>query len=100
MPSLEERIVSDIVSYIQQSGAEFSSWYVGIAADARSTLFTEHGVDEGGGEWIFENAMTESCAKRIGQQLIESYKLKGAVGTTAYSTTSVYVYKITPSTRQ
>ncbi len=100
MPSLEERIVSDILGYVQQSGSDFAGWYVGIADDARSKLFKDHGVDEASGQWIFENAMTESCARRIGQQLIENHKMSGAVGTTGYSTTSVYAYKITPSTRQ
>lgn len=100
MPSLEERIISEIVNYVQQNGGEFSSWYVGIAADARSCLFKDHGVDEAAGQWIYENAMTESCARSAKRQLIENHKLQGVVGGADYSTTCVYAYKVTPATRQ
>ena len=100
MPTLEERIINEIVSYVQQTGGDFSSWYVGIAADARSCLFNDHGVDEASGQWIYENAMTESCARNTKRQLIENHKLQGVVGGSEYSTTSVYAYRITPATRQ
>ena len=100
MPTLEERIISEIVSYVKQSGGDFSSWYVGIADDARSSMFKDHGVDEASGQWIFENAMTESCARRTGMQLMDTYNMKGSLGSGGYSATSVFAYRITPSTLQ
>ena len=100
MPSLEERIINDIAGYIQQSGGDFSSWYVGIAADARSCLFKDHRVDEASGLWIFQNAITENCARNAEQQLLEKFKMQGIAGGAGYTTTSVYAYKVTPSTHQ
>ena len=100
MPTLEERVVSDIVSYIQESGGDFSSWYVGIADDARSRLFKEHNVDEASGLWIFDNAITENCARNAERRIIEDHRTQGIVGGAGYTTTSVYAYKITASTRQ
>jgi hypothetical protein len=100
MPTLEERVVSDIVSYIQQADGDFSSWYVGIADDARTCLFKEHNVDEASGLWIFDNAITENCARNAEQRIIEEHKTQGIIGGAGYTTTSVYAYKITPRTRQ
>ncbi len=100
MPTLEERIVSDIVSYIEQAGGDFSSWYVGIAADARASLFKEHNVDEASGLWVFDNAITENCARNAEQRIIEDHKTQGVIGGAGYTTTSVYAYKVTPTTRQ
>jgi hypothetical protein len=100
MPTLEERIVSDIVSYIQQAGGDFSSWYVGIADDPRSSLFKDHNVDEASGLWIFDNAITENCARNAERRIIEENKTQGIIGGAGYTTTSVYAYKVTPTTRQ
>ncbi len=100
MPTLEDRIVSDIVSYIQQADGDFSSWYVGIADDARSCLFSQHNVDESKDLWIFDNAITENCARKAEQRIIEEHKTQGIVGGAGYTTTSVYAYKVTPTTRQ
>ncbi len=100
MPTLEERIVSDIVGYIRQAGGDFSTWYVGIADDARARLFRDHNVDEAAGLWIFDNAITENCAHNAERRIIEEHQTQGMVGGAGYTTTSVYAYKITPTTKQ
>jgi hypothetical protein len=100
MTRFEENIVKDFVDYINQSGGNFTEWYVGIASDARSRLFQDHGVNEESGLWLFDNAMTLNCARNIQQHLVDTYKMQGDTSRGEYATTTVYAYKVVPTTKQ
>lgn len=91
-------IVNDIVSYVNLPGKYWTGWYVGIASDPRSRLFTDHNVNETGGRWIYINAGNETDARAIEKFLLDTYKAQGDTGGGDYSTTYVYAYLITTST--
>lgn len=93
-------IVDAFVSYVNSSGIRWSDWYVGIAANPRSRLFVEHNVQEHGGRWIYEDAGSEQGARTVEKFLIETYGTKGDTGGGDSTTTYVYAYAITPTTRE
>ncbi len=62
-------IVNEIVAYIQNNGGLYFAWYAGIARDPRQRLFTEHGVNEIGGTWIFAPALNSETARAVEEHL-------------------------------
>jgi hypothetical protein len=96
----EPTIRSDIEDYIDRKGETYSSWYVGIAEDARDKLFKDHNVDEKKGSWIFRNAASRTIAERIEKYFVNQLGTKGKPGGGSDATTSVYAYKITDTTKE
>jgi hypothetical protein len=96
----EPTIRSDIENYIDRKGETYSSWYVGIAEDARDRLFREHNVDEKNGSWIYRNAASRTIAERITKYFVNQLGTKGNPGDGNDATTSVYAYKISYNTKE
>jgi len=96
----EPTIRSDIESYIDRKGETYSSWYVGIAEDARDRLFKDHNVDEKNGSWIYRNAASRTIAERIEKYFVNQLGTKGNPGGSNDATTSVYAYKISYNTKE
>lgn len=92
-------VANEIVRYIQQSGVAFSSWYVGIASDPSTRLFTDHNVAEKS-FWIYRNAGSEENARAIEKWLIDNFQCQGDTGGGDRSTHYVYSYVITPTTKE
>jgi len=88
-------IVSDIVQHTGTNNT--SSWYVGIATDARNRLFNDHNVSEKEGSWIYRNANSERDARDTEKHLLDNYNYKGGTGG-GDKPTYVYAYKITNTT--
>lgn len=84
----EQEIKAKITDYMQKGGTP-SSWYVGVASDPKSRLFSDHGVQEKGDLWIYEPADSEAAARNI-----ESYFIKtlGTDGGPGGGTNPRYVY--------
>ncbi|GLV14738.1 hypothetical protein Heshes_24220 [Alicyclobacillus hesperidum] len=93
MAKSEETIKSEIDAHIQQCGGAYSNWYVGIAADARDRLFSDHTVDEKKDAWIYRNAENSTVARRIEKYFIETLGTDGGPGGGSDQTTYVYAYK-------
>ncbi len=94
-----QQIVNDIEAYIQRNGGPYRAWYVGIAKDARSRLFSDHGVREHGGTWIYAQAASSADARAIEQYFIEQRGTDGGPGGGDATTDMVYAYKKGPGTR-
>ena len=45
------QIIEAIETYVEEGGGLWALWYVGIAADARDRLFSDHKVREHGDAW-------------------------------------------------
>lgn len=95
----EQQIVNDVVTHMSKYGGKYQDWFAGVAADARITLFIEHGVNEIGDAWICRQCVNDDAARQV-----ERYFLKrGCIGLQAdldQSTRFFYAYKIQPHTHQ
>jgi hypothetical protein len=92
------QIVSDIVTYIANSGTNRSDWYVGIATDPSDRLFIGHAVLKDSDLWIFRHAGTDTAARTIEAHFINKLGTKGGPGGGDYTSVYVYAYKITSHT--
>ncbi len=100
MAKSKETIMSEIKQYIINGGGSYSGWYVGIAADPRQRLFTDHGVNEKEGLWIFRECDISTLAREIEEYFVNTLGTDGGSGGGDYSTKYVYAYKKTPSTTE
>jgi hypothetical protein len=97
---IRAQIVTDIKEHIRACGAQYwSEWYVGIAADARERLFTDHNVSEKGDSWIYRQAISEQAARDAEAELLD-LGCKGGTGGGDENTDFVYAYKITQKTKE
>ncbi|MDE2079406.1 MAG: hypothetical protein KGI73_03405 [Patescibacteria group bacterium] len=100
MASTKETIKSDFKAHIQNNGGNYSNWYVGIAADPKARLFNDHSVQEHGGAWIYDQAMSSDSAREVEDYFINVLGTQGGPGGGDSNTDWVYAYKITSSTRE
>ena len=99
MTSTAVTVVQEIDAHIRKCGGGYSTWYVGIASDARDRLFNDHGVHEKGDAWIIRDAGSESEARRIEKYFLDR-GCKGGGGGGDHTTHFVYAYKINSHTRE
>lgn len=90
-------IVKDILKHIDDYSWGDYGWYVGIATDAKTRLFTDHKVDQASGVWIYRNASSETEARDTEKELLNRKKFKGGPGGGDHPL-YVYAYKITKTT--
>ena len=98
MSDTANQIVADIKAHITSRGGTFDQWYVGIAADARDRLFSDHQVREKGDAWILRPAGTHQAARQIENHFVKRLGTRGGTGGGSTATRSVYAYKIAPHT--
>ena len=84
-------IISAIDTYIGNFHFRKSAWYIGIAADPHTRLFTDHNVDEKSGIWIYEQAASDAIARDVEQAFLDS-GYDGGTGGGDESTVYVYAY--------
>lgn len=87
-------IVTEIKAH---AGSSYSTWYAGIAADARDRMFVAHKVDEQNGGWIIRTAGTNADA-RTAETALHTAGFEGGRGGGDSATKQVYAYKITNTT--
>lgn len=90
-------IVDDVVNHVDARGWGDYGWYVGIATDVKTRLFTDHKVDEANGVWIYRKASSETEARDTEKELLEQKNFKGGPGGGDHPL-YVYAYKITKTT--
>lgn len=95
MTKTKEEIISDIEDYFQ--GTDYSTCYVGIAADARERLFEDHKVSEKNGRWILRTASSHIVARAIESYFLDA-GMDGGAGGGDESSVQVYAYKKTSDT--
>ena len=99
MAKKAETIVSEIRKFIAEEGETNYGWYVGIAANARSRLFDDHGVPENNGGWIYRRATSHKEARRAEKALLADGH-KGGTGGGDEDTDYVYAYMIRLNTTE
>jgi hypothetical protein len=97
--TVEQTVMAEVNGHIAKCGGGYSAWYVGIAADPRQRLFTDHCVSEKGDAWIFRDCGNDTTARRIEQAFLNA-GCKGGDGGGDRNTRFVYAYKITSTTRE
>jgi hypothetical protein len=94
-----QQIAQEIASHVAACGGAYPGWYIGIAADPQQRLFGDHGVHRVNDSWI-----TRPCASSNDARVIEQYFLglgmKGGPGGGDHSTSHIYAYAITQTTRE
>jgi len=93
MADTEERIKSDIKTYIVECGGSYSDWYVGISGNARGRLFEGHGVDENNDLWIYRQAYSSDAARRVESYFVSILGTDGGTGGGDEDSDYVYAYK-------
>lgn len=78
------------------SGPDHSGWYVGIAADPRQRLFSDHGVDEHQQPWVWVQADSQVTARAAERILLDM----GFDGGTGGGVDTVFVYAYRKTTQQ
>ena len=93
----ESQIKTKFTNYINNNGGSANTWYVGITNYIDRRLFTEHGVANDNGLWIYEPTSDDSVARSIEKHFTDA-GLDGAGGGGDDDSTYVYAYKKTTST--
>jgi hypothetical protein len=88
-----DKIIRELSDYIEQQGGFPSDWYVGVAEDARSTLFEDHNVDLQRGRWIFQAADSSSEAKEVSEHFLIVVGTDGEEGDGDLAARQVYAYR-------
>ena len=91
-------IIDVIKNHIRESGYGYSSWYVGIARDAKDALFSRHGVREKNDWYIARPAGSSRAARQIETYFVNVLGTAGGPGGGDYSTDMVYAYKMSNHT--
>ena len=90
---MSSSITSDINSHIASRGGSYPAWYIGIAARPRERLFSDHGVSEQHGAWIYRDAGSEAAARLIEKHFI-ALGCRGGDGGGGVATKYVYAFRM------
>jgi hypothetical protein len=91
IPLPMDQAEKEIKAYIDKRRKPYSSWYVGIASDARKRLFEEHNVSEKDDYWTYRRCSSVGAARVVEEALLK-LGCDGALGGGDESTASVYAY--------
>jgi hypothetical protein len=89
----KEEIIHEISSYMDEQGGFPYEWYVGIAEDARDSLFEAHNVDWERGRWIYQPANSPSEARLIEEHFLIVVGTDGGDGDGRPRALQVYAYR-------
>lgn len=95
----EQKIMNEVALHMSKYGGNYQDWYVGVAADAKTSLFNDHGVKEINDAWICRQCVNDVAARQIERYFIKKGCKGGPVGEEK-STLFFYAYMIQPHTRQ
>jgi hypothetical protein len=99
MATTNSEVILSVAAHVQKCGGTYSSWYVGIATDARSRLFNDHAVRENGDCWIYQECKESNTAREIEDYFLNQ-GMDGGSGGGDYASKSVYAYKKSANTRE
>jgi hypothetical protein len=94
-----QKVLNEIIAYINKGGSRMTDWYAGITDDPEKRLFTDHNVQRNGGSWIYRDAGTEDTARDVEQHLLDA-GCDGGPGGGSGSSKYVYAYKKTSTTNE
>lgn len=94
------QVATEIQNHINNRNWGIYGWYFGIATDPRDRLFSDHNVEEHGGQWVYRQADTEQDARDAEVILLERFpKGHGGPGGGDHPL-YVYAYKIESHTKE
>ena len=76
----EQLIVNEVMAHMSKYGGKYQDWYAGVADDAKTRLFTEHGVNESGDAWICRQCVDDVTARQIERYFMKKGCKGGPVG--------------------
>lgn len=88
----------EIEKRIHRSGKSYHDWYVGVADNAQERLFKGHNVNKSKGAWLYRNTGSALTARGI-EAIFVKKGCKCGDTRKEHNPCSVYVYKMTPTTR-
>jgi hypothetical protein len=93
VPSKTQKIINDIKSYIDERGADYVKWYVGICTDPYGNDFVACTMRSLC--WMYVETGSSQITKEVATHFINSLGTDGDVGGLATDNVStiVYVYK-------
>lgn len=93
------QIIQEIFACMMNVGGQHGSWYVGVTADPKRRLFTEHNVNEKLGNWIHRTADTAQDARGIEEYFLNILQTDGGLGSSDETARTVYAYKKAAGTK-
>ena len=92
MAKTKAQIIKEVDTHINKS-LPYSSWYCGIATDAKKRLFEDHNVPPKNHYWIYSECENDTIAREIEDHFLKN-GCKGGDGGGSKTTVYVYAYKI------
>jgi hypothetical protein len=99
MKYAEQQIMNEVMVHMGKYDGNFQDWYTGVAADAKATLFNDHGVNEAGDPWVCRLCVNKDAAREIERYFIKK-GCKGGDVDEDQSNRTFFAYMIQPHTRQ
>jgi hypothetical protein len=96
MPT-ENYIIQAISEHVSYVGGTYPGWYVGVTADPKDRLFSQHNVQQKEDAWIFHQALSSDAARRVEQHFLDR-GMDGGPGGGDGSSSYVYCYKKSSNT--
>jgi hypothetical protein len=90
VPSKTQEIISDIKNYMDERGANYAEWYVGICADPYGNDFAtrkKHSM-----YWMYVESGSPQIARDVATHFVSSLGTDGDVGNPATANVSTIVY--------
>ncbi len=94
----EKTVYNYLVRHINNNGGIFTDWYCGITDDIERRLFDEHNVSKNS-KYNYRKCHVSNSARKVEKALLEK-GCAGGDGGGSDKSVYVYVYRITPNTRQ
>ncbi len=94
-----QQIISEFESFMGKHATHYSQFYVGIAADPNDRLINGHGIDHTVPHIYWNQALDHNTVRAIEKYFLTK-GTKGGAGGGDSNTKYIYVYFITPKTRE
>jgi hypothetical protein len=91
-------IIADLETHVAKFGGVFGEWYVGITADPKKRLFSEHRLRSSGDAWISRRAVDDLQAAEVQEYFKTVRKTQGGSKGTLHDV-YVYAYKMKSHTK-
>ncbi len=92
MAKYSEDLLEEIVKFVNEHGANYREWYVGISKEPEKDLFKKHNVQKNGDLWMYDLATDLNNAKQVEEKLV-MMGFDGASMPSDSKAVGVYIYK-------
>jgi hypothetical protein len=91
-------IIADVENHVAKFGGDFTEWYVGVTANPKERLFTQHRLRSSGDAWITRRAIDDLQAAEV-QEYFKSVRKTQGGSKGGLVDIFVYAYKRKSHTR-